>query len=116
MSGAVGEYTEKVLTIPRTITILICVVMIRLVLFTLAKGVKKTQLTDAPCVFVHWAQQMHLTRLYLTFELDTAEETEFELGRHRGRRNRRMTPLCAQTDDAAWRYVDNTAIQESYPA
>ena len=70
MSGAVGEYTKNELTIPRTITIIICAVMISLVLFALAKIVKKTQLTDGPCV----CGQMHLTRLSLTFELDTGQK------------------------------------------
>ena len=47
-----GEYNENalLLTILRTIQIRSCVVLIRLVLFTLASPVKKTQLTDAPCV------------------------------------------------------------------
>ena len=77
-----GEYNENALmvTILITITIRSCVVMIRLGLFTLAKTVKKTQLTDAPSVCGQCCRANALdTPISHVGARHRAEETEFKL-------------------------------------
>ena len=77
-----GEYNENalMLTILRTIKIRSCVVLIRLVLFTLASPVKKTQLTDAPCMCGQCCRANALdTPISHVGARHQAEETEFEL-------------------------------------